>query len=695
MIASIMAPLATAAPSAGTDAVLIDFGNGQVAWADVAITPAMNALNLTTEAATQLGLTIDAPGGFVNSIGNFPMNWPDEWWHLWLWNSSTGGWDVAMTGAATIMANSVAAIAWSYVVDPPSGITPAPLAIPDHRYPWTSFRHDVLNTGAQPIYTPNNLTLKWQKDLANGAIDAPVVAADGMEYVITGGVLNMTSFMYETNSSVFCLNWAGNVVWHADIGKGYQVGAPLLYGGMVLIPSANGILYAFDAKTGAHLWEFDTHSSLTYGITSSPIAYRNHIIFAAGNGKVYSLYENGSQAWNKTVASVIYSSSPSAKFGTIYIGGDDGSVHALAANGTEGEIFITSVGSKVRGSPILLDDKIIVTYVNYTNSTPTGGGVAALNYAGELLWQTEAGVIPSSATLTAQGYAVMTSTGMTMVGKNGGVAWTVPLGTSFPGAAPSSVGGSVFAVTNEAESRLVAVTTSGTLYWQTAFSPAQYALSTPTIAEGILYATSDNGKVYAFNLNSVAVEFTAERQGLKADFSIVLPSDQGSYNYAWAFGDGEVGFGATVNHTFATQGTYTVDVTVTNHSGQAGFGTRTVTVAVAVPSGIDFTNSTDGLKGHFEAVMPSDESLFTYTWSFGDGNSATGMAVNHTYAAPGSYNVTLKVENMLGENVTIMKGVTVATPASTETPLWVWGLIVVIAIVIVAAIAIVMRRGKK
>ena len=68
-------------------------------------------------------------------------------------------------------------------------------------------------------------------------------------------------------------------------------------------------------------------------MTSSPIAYLGQIIVATGNGKVFSLNENGTQAWNRSVASVIYSSSPAVANQVIYIGADDGKLHALAANG--------------------------------------------------------------------------------------------------------------------------------------------------------------------------------------------------------------------------------------------------------------------------------------------------------------------------------------------------------------------------
>lgn len=568
----VLASMAVPVTAADSDriAVQIDFGNGQVNWVDVTVTPGMTAFNATQVAVQQLGLTFVAPGGFVSSIGGFSGNWPNEVWSFWTWNSTNERWDMPWVGAADIAASDNSAIAWSYAawVDTVSFIPPhAPLATPEHRYPWASFRHDSMNTGGQFVYTPNNLTAAWSKDLGNGAIDTAIVAANGFEYIITGGVLNWTTYGYDTNSSVLCLNATGGQVWRADIGVGYQVGAPLLFGGMVIVPSANGKVYAFSATTGASLWTFNSGSGMTYGVTSSPTVYRNQIIFGTGNGKVFSLYENGTQAWNVTVAAGIYSSSPAVRNGTIYIGAESGSLYALASNGS-GVIWSAPIGGKVRGSPILLQDQIVVTYVNYTNSSATGGGLASVSYAGNVQWQVSTGVTPASAVLTDKGIACVIPTALKMIGLDGTLLWSLDLGTNFAGAAPTSVNGTIFLVTNQAESKLLAISDDGELYSTKILLPANYALSAPTVADGKLYIACDNGFVYAYNLNNVLPSATR----IYSVNGLVVHLEVQRYNgtlfyYNWSFGDGSFSTASVVNHTYANSGTYSVVLTVSNPAG--------------------------------------------------------------------------------------------------------------------------------
>jgi hypothetical protein len=68
------------------------------------------------------------------------------------------------------------------------------------------------------------------------------------------------------------------------------------------------------------------------------------------------------------------------------------------------------------------------------------------------------------------------------------------------------------------------------------------------------------------------------------------------------------------------------------------------------------------------SVSPLDpwSQLARTTWSFGDGSSATGTSVFHTYSATGSYPVEVQSENVLGGLTTTSAAITIQPPLIEE-----------------------------
>ncbi|GAB2913870.1 S8 family serine peptidase [Rheinheimera gaetbuli] len=74
----------------------------------------------------------------------------------------------------------------------------------------------------------------------------------------------------------------------------------------------------------------------------------------------------------------------------------------------------------------------------------------------------------------------------------------------------------------------------------------------------------------------------------------------------------------------------------------------------------DFSYSVSGLTVTFtDMSTDADNDIQSISWDFGDGNSSTDALVTHSYAAAGSYNVSLTATDSTGLSNTVVKSVTV------------------------------------
>ena len=127
--------------------------------------------------------------------------------------------------------------------------------------------------------------------------------------------------------------------------------------------------------------------------------------------------------------------------------------------------------------------------------------------------------------------------------------------------------------------------------------------------------------------------------------------------WAWNFGDGQADTVQNPAHQYATAGTYSVSLAVTS---DAGSNTATMTDLVhvseaPVPPTAAFTAvPTSGnapLTVQFtDQSTPGNATITNWSWSFGDTQGDTVKNPSHTYAAAGTYTVSLTVTTANGSN---------------------------------------------
>ncbi len=215
-------------------------------------------------------------------------------------------------------------------------------------------------------------------------------------------------------------------------------------------------------------------------------------------------------------------------------------------------------------------------------------------------------------------------------------------------------------------------------------TPAQvFAAVTQATTKGIVLnsLTDNNDLLYSLtwegnggedppsNVSPVA-DFSFTTLELTATFTDSSSDPDGSVaSWAWDFGDGKTSTTQHPANTYASGGTYTVTLTVTDNEGATGTASQEVTVS---KDGEDppnespvanFSFTTLELTATFtDSSSDPDGSVVSWAWDFGEGSTSTAQHPANTYISGGTYTVTLTVTDNEGATGIISQDVTVAKP---------------------------------
>ncbi|SEO66465.1 PKD repeat-containing protein [Halorientalis persicus] len=186
-----------------------------------------------------------------------------------------------------------------------------------------------------------------------------------------------------------------------------------------------------------------------------------------------------------------------------------------------------------------------------------------------------------------------------------------------------------------------------------------------------LTVTDDNGTT-AIDSVTVVVEgndppmpsLTASSTTVEPEQSITFDGagssdpDGSIISYEWDFGDGTTATGQQVTHAYADSGSYAATLTVTDDDGATASNSVSITVqgddsliaSAAGSPGEVMTGDTVTFDGSDSSA--SNGTITSYEWDFGDGTTATGQQVTHTYDTAGEYTATLTVTDDDGDTAT-------------------------------------------
>ncbi|MEM4729172.1 MAG: PQQ-binding-like beta-propeller repeat protein [Thermoplasmata archaeon] len=451
---------------------------------------------------------------------------------------------------------------------------------------WTMFKCDPQRSSARPnLSTPNSNELDWYFDTHREAIASPVIA-----------------------------------------------------GSRIYMPAGN-MLVALDLRTRAFVWQRDAGET----ITSSP-AVSNLVVFGTEGGSVMALNERGGAlAWSLRTGGPIYSS-PLVYNDVVYIGSSDGHLYSISL--PDGRLlWTTSLDGPVLSSPALdpFYERLVIG-----SGSEGGGSLSCLFLNGTIAWSAHLSA-PVVSTPAIQ-------SGIAFTGCDDGnvyafevvpdeidegvpdpenatydTLWCTDLSGLVSGddirirSSPATMGSHLYI--GAGHNTLVALSTAdGALLWSRNLGtpvPGRHMTSTPAVSEGRLFVGAEG--LYAVNTRNGKV--------------------------VWTCSTGEWVWSSPVISGDGTGALRTSVVVVTEGGRLLVFSTKSqIPPEARISSPLDGSGFRVGELIHFDGSdsFDLDGEAVSFIWDFGDGNTSTGPLVVHSYTSPGSYAVTLTVEDDQG-----------------------------------------------
>ncbi|MFA5365060.1 MAG: PKD domain-containing protein [Candidatus Bathyarchaeia archaeon] len=174
------------------------------------------------------------------------------------------------------------------------------------------------------------------------------------------------------------------------------------------------------------------------------------------------------------------------------------------------------------------------------------------------------------------------------------------------------------------------------------------------------------------------LHWSASGLTVNLDASGSSDSDGTIDSYVWTSNGAQIGTTATFSHTFATEGTYTIRLTITDDDDATGYAQRIITVNTIPPANAapnaEFTYSPlDPQTGETitftDGSTDSDGTIASWAWVFGDGTTSNTRNPTKTYTTAGTYTVTLTVTDNNGATDQLERPITVtAAPPANNAP---------------------------
>ena len=350
--------------------------------------------------------------------------------------------------------------------------------------------------------------------------------ADGKIYATTGQTASYTS--HESESEFVCLDaYTGHLLWKLPI----EAFAPresvaIAYGNLYLIPG--DVTTSVDVESGE---EYSTFNQV-WAIGTNPWSMFRHD--PAHNAVGQSAPANLTLRWAFTTEGAVISS-PSIANARVYVGSHDKNIYCIDSR-TGSLIWNFTTGARIKSSPAIANARVYVG--------PDDGYVHCLDASnGSLIWSTFAGgyievnfaaapALRSSPTVVdGKVYVGSLDTNVYCLdGKDGEVYWTFKT-EGYITSSPAVVNGAVYIVSEEPTTGALYKldATDGSFIWKRELPYEEIHTggtdmhASPTVADGMVFASSNVKEYYGINTETGNLEWTYRTSGA-GEFIVCSPA---------------------------------------------------------------------------------------------------------------------------------------------------------------------------
>lgn len=172
---------------------------------------------------------------------------------------------------------------------------------------------------------------------------------------------------------------------------------------------------------------------------------------------------------------------------------------------------------------------------------------------------------------------------------------------------------------------------------------------------------------------AIAANPSSASIGQSVQFSSSVLGGMRPITFSWALGDGSVATSPNATHAYTAPGRFTVALEVTDALGRSSnasvilpvtsTGSPLKVLATALP-----TQGNTSTSFVFNATASGGSPPYTIVWSLGDGSTAVGRQVIHTFsrARTAPYNVTANVTDLAGDRSEVSLEVLVSSVPTTS-----------------------------